>query len=127
MSGKVEAPKKFVVTKVSIRREASVSTYLKQSASAADLKKLLAGVAKMGNWGMKIKDGVVIGAWPTVDGHPGHIDAKDWKLNIEKGNGSVDRLFLKKRKYDATKINKSDPNTRNVEISCAAFVVTNTH
>ncbi len=101
MSGKVEAPKKFVVTKVHIRREASVSRYLKQSASSADLKKLLAGVAKMGNWATKIKDGEVIDAWPTVDGHPGHVDAKDWKLNIEKGNGSVDRLFLKKRKVTA--------------------------
>ncbi len=127
MSGKVEAPKKFVVTKVHIRREASVSRYLKQSASSADLKKLLAGVAKMGNWATKIKDGEVIDAWPTVDGHPGHVDAKDWKLNIEKGNGSVDRLFLKKRKYDSSKINKTDPNTKNVEIHCSAFVETNTH
>ncbi len=57
MSGKVEAPKKFKVTKVQIRREASASNDLKESGSKADLKKLLQGVAKMGNRAMKVKDG----------------------------------------------------------------------
>ncbi len=120
--------KKYVVTKVTVRREASVSTYMKSSGSKADLKELLAGVAAMGNWSLGIDKAKekVTEAHPTVDKHPGHVDGKDWKMNIEKGNGSVDRLFLSKRKYDVEP-SKRDPNIMNVEIYCAAFVETDTH
>jgi hypothetical protein len=120
--------KKYVVTKVTVRREASVSTYLKNGGAPDDLKQLLKGVADMGNWSMTIDKGkqIVTEAHPTVDKHPGHVDGKDWKMNIEKGNGSVDRLFLSKRKYEA-EASKRDPNVTHVEIYCAAFVETDTH
>lgn len=126
--GKEPKEKKFVVTGVGIRKEASVTQYLKNGKAPDDLKDLLKGVAMMGNWSLQINKAKeeVTAAYPTVDKHPGHVDGKDWKLNIEKGNGSVDRLFLKKRKYEVTP-SKRDPNVMNVEISCAAFVETDTH
>lgn len=117
---------KYVVTKVSIRREASVSTYLKKGKDPAALKELLAGVAAMKNWRCSESGGKVTAAFPEVTGHPGHVDGSDWKLNVERGNGSVDRLFLKARKY-TTVANKSKKDQTNVEISCNAFVVENTH
>jgi hypothetical protein len=126
--GKEPKEKKYVVTQVAVRKEASVSAYLKNGRAPDDLKALLKGVAQMGNWSLKIdktKD-TVTEAHPTVDKHPGHVDGKDWKMNIEKGNGSVDRLFLSKRKYEITP-SKRDPDIMNVEIYCAAFVEEDTH
>ena len=114
--------------RVAVRRELSVSHTLKDGREPDDLKELLKGVAQMGNWSLSINKakGEVTEAHPTVDKHPGHVDGKDWKMNIEKGNGSVDRLFLAKRKYEVTP-SKRDPNIMNVEIYCAAFVERDTH
>lgn len=117
---------KFVVTKVTVRREASVSNYLAKGGDIPALKELLLGVGNMKNWVCTVAGGKVTAASPNVDGHPGHVAGSDWKLNIERGNGSVDRLYLKQRKYTVTP-NKSNKDQMNVEISCNAFVETNTH
>lgn len=61
-----------------------------------------------------------------VDKHPGHVQGKDYKLQIEKGKASVDRLFLKLRKYETAPA-KSDPDTMLVKVSASAFVETDTH
>ena len=78
-----DAKEKFVVTRVTIRKEASVSNYLKTSGNKDDLKELLAGVAKMGNWSLTLKDDKVVAASPTVDGHPGHVDGPTSKLRLD--------------------------------------------
>lgn len=117
--------KKFVVTKVTVKKDSSVATYLK-TGNGDDLKDLLKGVAKMGNWSVTPKGEEISAASPTVDKHPGHVHGKDWKLNIEKGNGSKDRLVLCKRAYTVLP-NKSKPDQLNVEISCSAYVLVDTH
>ena len=117
---------KHVVTKVTVRKEASVSKYLKNSTHKKDLKELLRGVANLKNWSVEAKGEKIVGAHPTVDKHPGHIHGKDWKLNIEASKQTVDRLMLTGRKYK-TVPNKRDPSILNVEISCNAFVETDTH
>ena len=119
--------KKFVVTGVKLRIEASVSTYLKTSAHKKDMAELLKGVKDMKNWAVEPKgDDAVKAAYPRVDGHPGHVHGKDWKLNVERGNSTVDRLILSKRRYTVTP-NKKDPDQRNVEIYAAAFCEQDTH
>lgn len=117
---------KFVVTKVTIRREASTSKYLSEGAHADDLKELLRGVGDMKSWLFKESAGKITAAWPEVPGHPGHVDGSDWKMYIERGKQTVDRLMLTGRKY-VTIANKSKPDTMNIEISCNAFVETDTH
>jgi hypothetical protein len=120
-------PKKFVVTKVSVREEASTTQYLKTSGSAAEMKELLKGVKDMKNWIVTSKgDTGVAEAHPVVDKHPGHVDGSNWKMNVEHGNGSVDRLFLKLRKYTVIP-NKTNKDQLNVEISCSAFTEQDTH
>lgn len=119
--------KKFVVTEVKIRIEASVSQYLKTSGSAKDMAELIKGVKDLKNWGVESKgEDEVKAAYPTVDGHPGHVHGKDWKLNVERGNGSVDRLILAKRRY-TVEPNKRKPEQLNVSIYAAAFCEQDTH
>jgi len=117
---------KFVVTKVTIRREASTTQYLSKGAHANDLKELLKGVGDMKNWVFKESGGKIVAAWPEVAGHPGHVHGSDWKMYVERGKQTVDRLMLTGRKY-VTVQNKSKPDTMNIEISCNAFVETDTH
>ena len=118
---------KFKIVKVAVRPEASVSKYLRESPNADDLKELLRGVKDMKNWSCKTnKDNKVIEAHAEVPAHPSHVHNRDWKYQIERGNASVDRLILAGRKYSA-ELNKRDPNTINVSVSCNAFVETDTH
>jgi hypothetical protein len=119
-------PKKMVVTEVKIREEASVSQYLKSGSSKKDMVELLKGVKDMKNWVVERKgeDGVS-GAYPQVDGHPGHVHGKDWKLNVERGNNTVDRLVLSKRRYTVSP-NKRNPEQLNVQIYAAAFCIQDT-
>ena len=80
------------------------------------------------NWSVegKPEKEKVTGAYPDVSGHPGHVQGRDWKLYVERGTGSVDRLFLKKRRYTLVP-SKKDPDIINVKIYAAAFVVSDTH
>ena len=121
-------PKSFKVTEVKVRVEASASKYLKSGRAPDDLKELLKGVRDIKSWSIdgNLKKQEVSSAYPEVDGHPGHVQGRDWKMNIERGNGSVDRLFLSKRRY-TVEPNKKDPDVLNVEIYCAAFVEEDTH
>src|SRR5262245_29266497 len=113
---------KYVVTKVTVRQEASTTQYLKNAKAPADMKELLKGVANMKNWTVQVDTGGrVTAAWPSVDGHPGHVDGSDWKLYVERGKKTVDRLRLV-RKY-TTVPSKKDTNITNVEIYCSAFTV----
>jgi hypothetical protein len=119
--------KKMVVTEVKIREEASVSQYLKNSGSKADMAELLKGVKDMKNWVVERKgENDISAAYPQVDGHPGHVHGKDWKLNVERGNKTVDRLVLSKRRYTVTP-NKGNPDQLNVQICAAAFCIRETH
>jgi hypothetical protein len=117
---------KFVVTKVTVRREASTTQYLSNGAHKDDLKELLKGVADMKSWVFKESNGKITAAWPEVPGHPGHVDGSDWKMYVERGKQTVDRLMITGRKYTVVP-NKSKPDQMNVEISCNAFVETDTH
>lgn len=117
---------KFKVTEVKLRREASVSAYLKNGRAADDLKELLKGVGDLQNWSIEVKGDRVTAGYPSVDGHPGHVDGSDWKLYIERGKGTVDRLLVKKRKYECEP-NKKDPSVTNVKIYAALFVEVDTH
>lgn len=116
---------KFVVTKVTVRQEASTTQYLQKGKAPNDMKELLKGVANMKNWTVEVSGTRVTSAYPTVDGHPGHVDGSDYKLYVERGKKTVDRLRLV-RKY-TTVPNKSDVNQTNVEIYCSAFTVQDTH
>jgi hypothetical protein len=119
--------KKFVVTKVTIGKSGSVSEYLKSGSAAGDLKDLLKEVAKMGNWTVESKgEEGVASAHPTANGHPGHVHGKDYKLYIEKGKKTVDRLVLTKRTYK-TSPSKKAPDVINVEIKCSTYVLEDTH
>ena len=116
---------KYVVTKVTIRQEASTTQYLQKGKAPNDMKELLKGVANMKNWTIQASNGKVTAAYPTVDGHPGHVDGSDWKMYVERGKKTVDRLRLV-RKYTTVQ-NKKDANVTNVEIYCSAFTVQDTH
>ena len=116
---------KFVVTKVTVRQEASTTQYLQKGAHPADMKELLKGVANLKNWSVEVTGGRVTAAHPNVDGHPGHVDGSDWKMYVERGKKTVDRLRLV-RKY-TTVPNKKDPNVTNVEIYVSAFTMQDTH
>lgn len=121
-------PKKLVVTEVKIREEASVSQYLKKTGGSAkkDMAELLKGVRDMKNWVVERKgEAEVSAAYPRVDGHPGHVHGKDWKLNVERGTNTVDRLVLAKRRYTVTP-NKTKPDQLNVQIYAAAFCLEDT-
>jgi hypothetical protein len=118
--------KKFKVTEVKLRREASVSDYLKNGKNSDDLKELLKGVGDLKSWTIETKDDRVTAAYPDVAGHPGHVDGSDWKMYIERGKKTTDRLLIKKRKYE-TEPNKSDENLLNVKIYAALFVEEDTH
>jgi hypothetical protein len=120
--------KKFQVFEVKIRQESCVSKYLRESGNKADMKELMKGVKNLKNWvvqGNPEKEKVT-GAYPEVSGHPGHVQGRDWKLYVERGTGSVDRLFLKKRRY-TLEPSKKDPQIIHVKIYAAAFVETGTH
>jgi hypothetical protein len=71
------------------------------------LKELLKGVGDMKNWLFKESGGNITAAWPEV---PGHVDGSDWKMYVERGRQTVDRLQLTGRKY-VTVPNKSKPDT----------------
>jgi hypothetical protein len=119
--------KKFVVTEVKIRIEPNVSAYLRSSAKKAQLAELLKGVKDMKNWTVEVKANAdVSAAYPVVDGHPGHVHGKDWKLNVERGNSTVDRLVLSKRRY-TVEANKTKADQMNVKIYAVANVMADTH
>jgi hypothetical protein len=69
--------KKFKVTEVKLRREASVSDYLKNGKNSDDLKVLLKGVGELKSWTIETNDDRVTAAYPDVAGHPGHVDGSD--------------------------------------------------
>ena len=120
-------PKTFKVVQVTIRRATGVDNYAKNAKPHGPwMKELLAGVADLKKWSITHNADHVTGAHPDVDGHPGHVDGKDWKMNVERGNGSVDRLVVK-----VTEIKEEpsprDPNIINVKIKAAVTVNENTH
>jgi hypothetical protein len=120
------AKKEFKMTKVKIRKNASVSKYLKRGRAPKDLKELLKGIGNRKNWTIETKGEEVTAAYPTVNGHKGHVDGKDWKMYIERGKKTVDRLLLKKRKYKVVQ-SKKKPDQLNVEIYTSVFVEEDTH
>lgn len=120
----------YVISKVEIKKGGTVKEYLKGKRDPDALKELWKGVTKIDNWSFQLDaDGNVVSAEPSVDGHPGHIHNSDWKLNIERGNGSVDRLVLTKRKYEVKKTKKLYKKLPryNVEISASSYVLEDTH
>lgn len=120
-------PKKFKVVQVTIRRATGVDNYAKYAGQPGkDMKELLAGVAAFANWTVDVKGDKVIGAHPAVAKHPGHVDGKDWKLQVETGKASQDRLFVKVTGVEEVPA-KNDPNVVNVKIKANVTVVEDTH
>lgn len=113
---------KFKIIQVTVRVLASVTNYLKTS---DDMKELLKGVKDLKNWAVEVdRANRVTSAHPEVPGHPGHVDGSNWKLYVERGKKTVDRLILSSRQY--TVVPKS-PDLCHVSIRCIADVKTDTH
>jgi hypothetical protein len=68
--------------------------------------------------------------YPLIDKHPGHVEGKGWKYNVDLGTGSVDRMIVapasavlsnQTNHLDAKKI------TVDVAITCSVKIVKDTH
>jgi hypothetical protein len=68
--------------------------------------------------------------YPLIDKHPGHVEGKGWKYNVELGNGSVDRLVVAPATAEVEmKSFTATPKkiTVEVEISCGVKILEDTH
>jgi hypothetical protein len=123
------------VTSVTLKADSSVKKY---SRDAAGMQELWTELKKAKLWGAQAKldkkgtsiDRIIGLGYPDVGGHPGHVHGKDWKYNIERGNGSVDRLVVedwkakvKKEDYDA----KKGVITAEVEVTVSGRALEDTH
>jgi hypothetical protein len=120
-------PKKFKVVQVTIRPSSAVTKYSNYGGQPGrDMKELLRGVGDLKKWTVTTSGDRATGAYPQVDGHPGHGQGKEWKLKVERGTGSQDRLWIKVTEIKEEPA-KNDPNTINVKIKAAVNVEEDTH
>ena len=126
---------KLKVTKVALKADSSVKSYTRDPDGIKELwtdlrkEKLWGAQAKLDKKGTAI-DRIIGLSYPDVGGHPGHVHGKDWKYNVERGNGSVDRLVVEKwsatvknEEYDA----KKGVITADIEIAVSGRVLEDTH
>ncbi len=95
----------YTVTRVNIAADSSVDQYR----SPEDVRPIVAGLRRTGDWTLsfavtpkrgRTETSVRLNGFgfPIVDRHPGHVEGKGWKYNVDQGTGSVDRLIV----YDVT-------------------------
>jgi hypothetical protein len=127
----------YTVKSVAVTEDSSVSKYRGQD----DLNAVLDGLKKTALWTIGFEFTPARGktptsirvngfGYPSIDKHPGHVEGKGWKYNIDEGTGSVDRLIVydtdatlgKPAIDDSAKKIKVD-----VSVSCKAKVLENTH
>ena len=132
-------PKKATVSvsanKVTVKEDASIKKY---NRDADGLDEVLKGLGNKKGWNAEVKldkKGIEIErvtglGYPDISGHPGHVHGKGWKYNIERGNGSVDRLVVedwsasvKSQEYDA----KRGKITATIDIEVTARALEDTH
>lgn len=121
------------VTSVTVKKDATFESYKKGGKNASDFKEVAKGVQKADAWTAtvevdhkkeKVKKVNGVG-YPVVDGHPGHVDpgTKGWKYNIERGNQTVDRLFVKATatvsSEAVTEVKKGRITIRYLDVECA--------
>jgi hypothetical protein len=120
-------PKKFKVVQVTIRRATPVDNYTKLAAPYGNyMKELLKGVADLKNWTVTTSGDKATGAYPEVDKHKSHGQGKEWKLQVDPGNRSQDRLWVKVTEITQEPA-KTDPNTVNVKVKASVTVEEDTH
>ena len=127
----------YTVKTVTVTEDSSVGKYKGKD----DLNEVMAGLKKTADWTVGFEVTPVKGktatslrangyGFPGIDKHPGHVEGKGWKYNVEPGNGSVDRLVVSDT---ASKLSneKIDDKTKkisvDVAITCKAKVLENTH
>jgi hypothetical protein len=116
---------KFKIVQVTVREGPSVTKYMRESPNKKDMVELFKGVRNLGNWVIEVdRNNQVTSARPEVSGHPGHVDGANWKLYVERGKRTVDRLVLSKRQYTVA---PKGPDLCHVSIKCTADVRTDTH
>lgn len=113
----------YQIIEVKLNKSASVAQYVDDRNDT--FKTLWKQCTDLNNWSVQLDNtGRVIEAHPSTPAHPGHVQGKDWKMNMEKGNNTVDRLTLIKRAYEV--IDKS-PTLKHIKISATGIVDENTH
>jgi hypothetical protein len=118
---------KFKLVQVTIRRATGVDAYTKYAPPYGGyMKELLLGVAAIKNWTLTTSGDHVTGGYPAVDRHKGHGQGKEWKLQVDPGNRSQDRLFVKVTEIKEEPA-KNDPATINVKIKASVSVEEDTH
>jgi SET domain-containing protein len=116
---------KFKIVQVTVREGSSVTKYMRESASKKDMVELFKGVRDRDSWSIETdKNNHVVSAHPEVPGHHGHVDGRNWKIYVERGKKTKDRLILSNRQ--CTVVPKG-PDLCHVSIKCAADVQTDTH
>jgi len=116
------------VTEVTITELKSAKDYAKLGGThGKDYKELMTGVKKPDSWDVEVigKPPRVKSAHPEVSGHPGHVAGSDWKLYIERGKRTQDRLYVEVDKKKSTvTVNGNDFE---VKIVAEVFVAEDTH
>ena len=127
----------YTVTGINVTADSSVAQY----PTPDDVRPIMTGLRKPGDWTLgfevtpkrgKTETTVRVNGfgYPIVDKHPGHVEGKGWKYNVDEGTGSVDRLVV-----SGTSCTMQDPEidddaktiTVKVAIELRAKVLLNTH
>ncbi len=126
---------KIKVTEVKVKGDSSVKGYARDTDG---LKGVWKALKEAKQWRAQGKldrkktaiDRIIGVTYPDVGGHPGHVHVKGWKYNIERGNGSVDRLVVEDwaaevtdQEYDS----KKKIITAEVKITAKGRVLEDTH
>jgi hypothetical protein len=113
----------YQIIEVKLNKSASVTQYVDDTKGT--FAKLWKECTDLNNWSVQIdRTGRIIEGHPSTPAHPGHVQGADWKMNIEAGNNTVDRLSLIKRTY--TVVDKT-PTLKHIKISATGIVDVNTH
>ena len=127
----------YTVKSVRVTEDSSVSRYRAQD----DVDAVLTGLKKAADWTLGFLVTPVRGktatslrvngfGYPGIDKHPGHVEGKGWKYNIDEGTGSVDRLVVSDTEATLGEPTIDDTKKKiivDVSIACKAKVLENTH
>ena len=85
----------LTITGVALAGNDTYTGYTRDVPGRTELQTALTDPANWSAQSARVNEAMV--GYPVVDGHPGHVDpgTSGWKYNIERGNNSVDRLYVK--------------------------------